>query len=102
VWKIEVFASEFPSVVEGGLLLGMKARPWKKAAFWDVAACSLVEIDRRFVGALMAVSTSETPVNVCQTAQRNIPEGSCLHTRRLENLKSHKAHSVHNSSLDRP
>jgi hypothetical protein len=35
-----------------------------------------------------AVSTSETPVNICEAARRNIPEGSHLHTRRKENLKS--------------
>jgi hypothetical protein len=36
-----------------------------------------------------AVSTYETSVNFYQTAQRNIPEDSHLHTRRRENLKSH-------------
>jgi hypothetical protein len=37
-----------------------------------------------------AVSTSETSVNFYQTARRNIPEDSHLHTRRRENLKSHQ------------
>jgi hypothetical protein len=37
-----------------------------------------------------AVSTSETSVNIYQTAGRNIPEDSHLHTRRRENLKSHQ------------
>jgi hypothetical protein len=36
-----------------------------------------------------AVSTSETLVSVYHTTLRNIPEDSHLHTRRLENLKSH-------------
>jgi hypothetical protein len=68
--------------------------------FWDVAPCSLVEIDRRFRGvtasitkaiALMmeAASTSETSVNFYQTTRRNNPEDSHLHTHRRENLKSH-------------
>jgi hypothetical protein len=39
---------------------------------------------------MMAVSTSETPVNFYQTTQRNIPENSHLHTHRRENLKSHQ------------
>jgi hypothetical protein len=41
---------------------------------------------------MVAVSTSETSVNVYQTIQHNIPEDSHFHTRRLENLKSHKLH----------
>jgi hypothetical protein len=36
-----------------------------------------------------AVSTPETSVNVYQTTRCNIPEDRHLHTRRLENLKSH-------------
>jgi hypothetical protein len=40
-----------------------------------------------------AGSTSETPVNFYQTTRRNIPEGSHLHTRRRENLKSHQDNS---------
>jgi hypothetical protein len=36
-----------------------------------------------------AASTSETPVNFYQTARRNNPEDSHLHTHRRENLKSH-------------
>jgi hypothetical protein len=44
------------------------------------------------ISALMmkAVSTSETSVNLYQTTRRNNPENSHLHTRRRENLKSHK------------
>jgi hypothetical protein len=36
-----------------------------------------------------AVRTSETSVNFNVTTRRYIPEDSKLHTRRLENLKSH-------------
>jgi hypothetical protein len=36
-----------------------------------------------------AASTSETSVNIYQTTQRNIPEGSHIHTHRRENLQSH-------------
>jgi hypothetical protein len=36
-----------------------------------------------------AVSTSETLVGFYQTTQNNVPEDSCLHTRRCENLKYH-------------
>jgi hypothetical protein len=35
------------------------------------------------------VSTSETPVNFCQTTRCNIPQDSHLHTDSRENLKSH-------------
>jgi hypothetical protein len=38
-----------------------------------------------------AASTSETSINVYQTARRNIPEESHLHTRRRENLKYHSS-----------
>jgi hypothetical protein len=52
----------------------------KMAVFWDVASCSLVEIDRSTIIALMmeAVSTSETSATFYQTARRNIPEDSHL------------------------
>jgi hypothetical protein len=36
-----------------------------------------------------ALNTSETSLNLYQTARCNIPEDSHLHTRRPENLKSH-------------
>jgi hypothetical protein len=39
---------------------------------------------------MKAVGTSETSVNFNVIAQRYIPEDSKLHTRRRENLKSHK------------
>jgi hypothetical protein len=37
-----------------------------------------------------AARTSETSLNFYQTKRRNHPEDSHLHTRRRENLKSHK------------
>jgi hypothetical protein len=61
------------------------------AVFWDVAPCSLVDIDRCFRGAyclhyqgvsslttlmMEAVSSSETLLNIYQTTWCNIPEDS--------------------------
>jgi hypothetical protein len=47
----------------------LKAATMKMIAFWDIASFSLVEVDRRFRGALMmeAVRTSETSVYFNQT-----------------------------------
>jgi hypothetical protein len=70
--------------------------------FWDVAACSHVEVDRRFrcaycfhhqrmkFFALMmgAVRTSQTSLNFNVTTWRYIAERSKLHTYRRENTKS--------------
>jgi hypothetical protein len=65
--------------------------------FWDIAPCSLVEIDRLLevltayitVALVMeAVSSSETSFSCYLTTRRNIPEDSHIHTRRRENLKS--------------
>jgi hypothetical protein len=50
------------------------------AVFWVVAIALMTE----------ATSTSETSVITYQTTRRNIPENSNFHTRRRENLKSHK------------
>jgi hypothetical protein len=47
----------------------------KIAAFWDTEPCSLYGVDRRFRGA------------VCLHHQGD--EGSDVHTRRRENVKSH-------------
>jgi hypothetical protein len=59
--------------------------------FWDIAQCILVGVDRRFRVDLMmeTVRTCETSVYSNETTRRYIPEGSYLHTRRRENLKSH-------------
>jgi hypothetical protein len=56
----------------------------KMVVFWVVAPCSLAEVYRRFRGAIAlmmeAASTSETSVNVYQTAWRNNSEHSNFHT----------------------
>jgi hypothetical protein len=74
----------------------------KTIAFWDVAPCSLEQIDIRFRGAyclhhqgalttnntiirslmMEAIRTSETSVNFCETTRRNIPEDSHIQTLR--------------------
>jgi hypothetical protein len=64
----------------------------KLTAFWDIAPCSLIEVDQRFREiALMidAVRTSETSVNFYETTWRNIPDGC-----HLENLKSYESWPV--------
>jgi hypothetical protein len=76
----------------------------KIRAFWDIAPCSLVVVDRRFRGSyclhhqgdefivliMEAVHISETSISYNETTRRNIPEVSNLHTRFRENLKCHK------------
>jgi hypothetical protein len=68
------------------------------AVFWYVAPCSLVYVNRRFIGAYCLhhqvpdyVSSSETSVSNYYTILRNIPEDRYLHTCRRENLQSHQA-----------
>jgi hypothetical protein len=70
-------------------------------AFWDVAPCSLVEVDPRFrraqclnsQGTLTeAVRTTERSVNFNETTQRYIPESCHFLTRRCENLKFHNVY----------
>jgi hypothetical protein len=75
------------------------------AVFSVVAPCSLVEVYRYFRGAYClhhegdsnskAVSISKTPENLYNTTRRNNSEDSHLHTRRHENLKSHKVQFSH-------
>jgi hypothetical protein len=61
----------------------LTAASMKMIVFWDVALCSLIEIDQHFIALMMeAVSTSEMLVNFYQTTQCNIPEDSHL----LDNL----------------
>jgi hypothetical protein len=63
--------------------------------FWDVAPCSLVEgkvskvLTDFFIMLMKTVSTSETSVNLYHSTRRSIPEDSCLHARRRENLIPH-------------
>jgi hypothetical protein len=47
----------------------------KMSVFWDVAPCSLVEVDTLM---MEVVSTSETSVNFCQTRRRKILEDGHL------------------------
>jgi hypothetical protein len=48
----------------------------KMTVFWDVAPCSIVEINVCNIALMMeAVSTSETSVNFYETTRRKIPEG---------------------------
>jgi hypothetical protein len=58
----------------------------KSKAFWDIAPCSLLGVDRRFGGAYCLhhedddeVRTSETSVNYNVPTRRYIPEDSKLH-----------------------
>jgi hypothetical protein len=66
----------------------------KMTVFWDVAPCSLIKVYRRFKCACclhhQGDSLSETPANFYRTSRRNIPEDSHFHTRRRENLESHR------------
>jgi hypothetical protein len=70
----------------------LTATSMKTAVFWDVAPCSLVDIDD--VSEVLAVSiirvmslvalvietvsTSETSVNIYQASRRNVPEDNHL------------------------
>jgi hypothetical protein len=74
-------------------------------AFWDIAPCSIVEVDRRFRASyflhhrfidlmMEAVCTSETSVNLYEATRHSIPEGCHIHIRRRENLKSHSQLSI--------
>jgi hypothetical protein len=62
---------------------------WQK--FTDVSLVLAAYIIVVVMVALMmeAVGTSETSVNFYETTWSNISQGSQLHTRRRENLKSH-------------
>jgi hypothetical protein len=73
---------------------------------WDVAPCSLVEVNdgsevltASIIRAMIAVSTSETSANFYEITRRNIPDDSHLHTLRRENLKSHKPQLGLNNSI---
>jgi hypothetical protein len=55
------------------------AERMKITAFWDVAPCSLVDVDRRFRALTMeAKRICETPVYFYETTLRHIPEGCHL------------------------
>jgi hypothetical protein len=74
------------------------------AVSWDIESCCLIAINRRFRGAyclnhqvmnevitqmMEAVSSSETGINIYQTASCQTPEDCHFHTRHRDNLKSH-------------
>jgi hypothetical protein len=62
-----------------------------RIVFWDVLSYKII-VDRRFRGMIMeAARTSETSVDNYFTRQYIPEDNSELHTRRRENLKSHKA-----------
>jgi hypothetical protein len=53
----------------------------------EVLAASIIRATSPLM--IETAGTSETSVNLYQTARRNNPVDSHLHTRRRENLKSH-------------
>jgi hypothetical protein len=55
-----------------------------------VLAASIIRAMRLVALMMEAAKTSETSENFYQITRRNDPEDSRLHTRRRENLKSHK------------
>jgi hypothetical protein len=63
----------------------------KKAVFWAVVPCSLVEFCRHFKISIArmvdAASNIETSANSYHTAVHSKPEDSHLHVRHRENLK---------------
>jgi hypothetical protein len=52
----------------------LTAASMKMTAFWDIAPCSLVDVDRLIALMTEAVRTSETSVNLYEIKLRNIPE----------------------------
>jgi hypothetical protein len=67
------------------------------AVSWVVVPCSLLKLTgvseisaAAIIRAKEAAGSSETLVNSHQSTWRNNPEDSHLHTRRRENLKSHR------------
>jgi hypothetical protein len=60
-------------------------------AFWDIAPCSLVVVDRRFRRSYCLYQGSDggSTVYYNETTRRNTPQGYHRHTRRCENLESH-------------
>jgi hypothetical protein len=82
------------------------------AAFWDMALCSLVELEQRFgdpyclrhqceLIALMmaAVHTSATSVLFYGTIWRHMPEGCLLHSHRRDNMIPHLMYVVTQSCV---
>jgi hypothetical protein len=61
----------------------------RSLVFWDVALCSHVEVDRRFVSAYCLHHQGDEMLANFVTTRRYIREDSKLHTCRRENMKSH-------------
>jgi hypothetical protein len=68
-----------------GAAQGVSGNPWtgmKRVVIWDVALSTLVDIDRRVVGAccvsIALMNSFEMPINVYQTTWRTIPEVSYI------------------------
>jgi hypothetical protein len=60
-------------------------------AFWDIAPCNLIEVDRRFRGAYCLHHHGDHRLfQLLRDYTAQIPQDCQLHTRRRENLKSHK------------
>jgi hypothetical protein len=58
----------------------LTARSMKTTIFWDVATCSLVDIDRQMSE---AVSSSDTSADIYQITRCYIPEDSRLHAQNM-------------------
>jgi hypothetical protein len=60
-----------------------------RVVFWDILPCKMT-VDRRFRALMEAVRTSQTSVDNHFTRQYIPEDNSEHHTRRRENLKSHR------------
>jgi hypothetical protein len=59
-------------------------------AFWDIALCSLIDVDRHFIVLLMeAVITSEMSVYFNETTRRYIPELTEIGKWKIYQLRIH-------------
>jgi hypothetical protein len=59
----------------------------RRVVWWTLT--DVTEVLSSIIALMMdAVSIFEMSINIYQTTRCNIPEDSCLHTRRRENLKS--------------
>jgi hypothetical protein len=94
--------AKFAFVFSSEICIYISTEVLKMTAFWDVATCSLTELDRHSRGAyclyhqtdymalmMEAVRTSETSVYFYEITRHCIPEGCHLHTHRHENFKCH-------------
>jgi hypothetical protein len=61
----------------------------RMTAFWDIAPCSRVEVDRSFRGGYCLHHQSDETAMYFNEATRRYIQESCLHTRHRENRKFH-------------